>query len=169
MDRKSSKLPLYLPLTPLRSHVSHTHAQTDAYSSRAGWRNPNVLINGDKQRQGEHWAALTHRETDSYQWADKDTTQAHLRPLKLPPPSPLPGLSPHLQRGGLSFLLCETESIQGLLNLCEASLLTSHQNANLSYPPLTCLQPFCFLFCICTVVLLICAIVLLFQAPGSAL
>lgn len=83
MDRKSSEPQRFLPLTPLRSHVSHTPAQTDPHSSRAGWRNPNVLISGDKQRQGRHWAAPTHTDV-SYQRPDKGTTQA---PLSSPVPS----------------------------------------------------------------------------------
>lgn len=82
MDRKTYKLLHFLPLTPL--HVSHTHAQTDTHSSTAGWRNPNVLISGDKQRQGEHWAALEHSETSLIRGMIETLLKPHLRPLKLP-------------------------------------------------------------------------------------
>lgn len=90
----------FLPLTPLRSHVSHTHAQTDTHSSRAGWRNPNVLISRDKHRQGEHWAALTHRETTPISWLIKEVLRPHLRPLK-PPGSPSSWWSTPPERGRL--------------------------------------------------------------------
>lgn len=79
MDRKSFKLQHFLPLTPLRSHVSHAHAQTHSNSSRASQKNPNVLISGDKQRQAKHWTALTHTYTVvSYQRVDKRATRAPL-------------------------------------------------------------------------------------------
>lgn len=79
MDRKSFKLQHFLPLTPLRSHVSHAHAQTHSNSSRASQKNPNVLISGDKQRQAKHWTALTHTYTVvSYQRVDKGATRAPL-------------------------------------------------------------------------------------------
>lgn len=142
MDRKSTKLLHFLPLTPLRSHVSHTHAQTDAHSSRAGRRNPNVLISRDKQRQGEHWAALTHRETSPISGLIKELLRPTYGLSNVPPPSSLPGLPPHLQWERLSSLLCETESIQSILKLLWGSLLSRsyHHNLNQSCLPLTCLK-----------------------------
>lgn len=58
LHRRTGSLPSrwamlrFLPPTPV-SHT-HTHAGMDASCLKAGWRNPNVLISHDKQRQGGH-------------------------------------------------------------------------------------------------------------------
>ena len=88
------------PSSPL-SCLPHTHAQTDTHSSRAGRRNPNVLISRDKPRQGEHWAAPTHRETIPIRELIKEL----LKPTYGLSCSPPPSVPPHLQREGLSSLL----------------------------------------------------------------
>lgn len=86
LHRWTGSFPSYPSLTPLSSHVSHTQAQTDERSSRSDQRNPNVLISGDKQRQGKHWAALTHTHRLPSPICEliKELLRPHLGPLNHP-------------------------------------------------------------------------------------